>query len=197
MWYGFQAYLVKKNTKVKIVRWLEGQNFFGRWMPESHSLSGLFNRESYWSPASKYYQKGQNTWERLDGSRHQVIVATAEAVGELSDDKSGAHFSYMMPCQTIFEGMGLQYAPKDGDFVNAAGEIVVTNSNPGGVLIRKKELLAFLEHSNLEIVWTLLGEKNVWSSQNRDHEVYLKAISGVYILDAGRKISGDFRILDR
>jgi hypothetical protein len=197
IWYGFQAYLVKKSTKKPIVQWLEGQNFFGRWMPESHSLSGLYNRESYWSPASKYYQEEQNVWERLDGSKHQVILATGEAVGELGDDKSGAHFSYHMPCQTIFEGMQLQYAPQDGDFRNAAGEIVVTNANPRGVLVRKKDLLAVLKASGLEMVWTLLGEKNVWSSQHRSQEVYLKAISGVYALNEEGKLAGSFRILDR
>lgn len=197
MWYSFQTYLVKKDKKAKIVNWLNGQNFFGRWMPESQPLSGLFNRESFWSPASKYYQKTQKLWENLEGSRHKVIIATIDAVGELSKDNSGAHYVYRMPCQTIFEGMGLRYAPKDGDFSNVAGEIVVTNSNPRGVLIRKKDFIDFLEENRLEIVWTLLGEKNVWSSQHRDPEISLKVISGVYTLGADGKVSGGFKILDR
>ncbi|MXV52673.1 trypsin-like serine protease [Pedobacter sp. HMF7647] len=197
IWYGFQAYLVKKNTKSKILGWLDGQNFFGRWMPESHSHSGLFNRENYWSPASKYYQEEQRVWQRLDGSRHHVIVATVDAVGELADDKSGAHFSYQMPCQTIFEGMELAYAPQDGDFTNAARELVVTNANPRGVLVRKMELMAFLEKSGLELVWTLLGEKNVWGSNSKAEDIYQKVLSGVYTLDAQGAVTGDFHLMDR
>ncbi|HVW94427.1 MAG TPA: AVAST type 2 anti-phage system protein Avs2 [Mucilaginibacter sp.] len=197
IWYGFQAYLVKSSTKLKIVDWLEGQNFFGRWMPETHTLTGLFNRENYWSPAANYHHGKGVHWQRLDGSRHMVVLATGEAVGEMSDDRSGAHFQYQMPSRLIFEGMGLRYAPNDGDFKNSEGELVVTNVNPRGVLVRKKDMLAFLEENNLDLVWTLLGEKNVWSSRHDRSKVFLKAISGVYALDKAGTLTGSFRILER
>ncbi|GGN13914.1 hypothetical protein GCM10010967_57650 [Dyadobacter beijingensis] len=48
IWYGINSYLVPKRDRKKIVAWLEGKNFFGRWMPEPDEMSlNLFNRENY------------------------------------------------------------------------------------------------------------------------------------------------------
>ena len=117
IWYMLQGYLVHKQDKSKIIKWLQKQNFWGRWLPESHKTNtSLFNRENYWSPASR--ENEREVWETIKKTRYRVIATTSEAVGELSQDKSGAHFRYEMPCKMIFEGMNLQYAKVDGEFNN-------------------------------------------------------------------------------
>jgi hypothetical protein len=54
-----------------------------------------------------------------------------------------------------------------------------------------------LDKNDYEIVWTLLGEKNVWGGQRKSDEVFQKAISGVYALNAEKVLTGGLRILDR
>lgn len=83
IWYLLQACLVKKRDRQKTVDWLTGQNFWGRWMPESHSANlSLINRENYWSEASK--ENDAESWKALEGSNIKVMVTTSEAVGEMS-----------------------------------------------------------------------------------------------------------------
>ena len=142
IFYKIQGYLINKNDKKKILNWLVNQNFWGNWMPESGDHSTLINREKFWSPA--YFDSDkQRKWETIRDTNFKVIIASTNAVSNMSDDKSGAQFSYDMPCNTIFEGMDLQYAPIDGQLKNELNEIIVTNKNFEGLMIKKKELLKF------------------------------------------------------
>lgn len=193
--YMINGYLVPKADKSKIVTWLNKKNFFGRWMPENGSVNlSLFNRENYWSPIA-IHESDKTPWSTIHGSRHKVIVATSEAVGEMSKDKSGAHKRYDMPCKTIFEKMALRYAPDDGDFLNSAGETVVKNIDGNGVLVRKKDLFEFLAENEYEIIWTLLGEKNSMDHSERSANVF-RAINGVFYFDDNNLI-GNLSITDR
>ncbi len=182
IFYKIQGYLVNKNHKKTIINWLVQQNFWGNWMPESSDHNYLINREKFWSPA--YFDSDEELkWSTIRDTNLKVIIATTNAVSNMSEDKSGAQFSYDMPCKTIFEGMNLQYAPIDGEFKNQFNEIAVTNKNYKGLLIKKKELLEFLSNNNLDIIWTVLGEKMSYNSR-KDYN-YFKELSGVYFIEKG------------
>jgi hypothetical protein len=185
IWYMLNAYLIPKKDNNKFVGWLNKQSFWGRWMPENKSTNlSLFNRENYWSPVSESDNSDRKIWASVQGTKQKVITTTSQAVGEMGEDKSGAHAHYYMPCKTIFDGMGLEYASEDGSFKNSAGEIIVTNINPQGVLVRKKELIEFLDKNDYDIVWTLLGEKNSINMGAFDRNAnHFRAISGVYHFD--------------
>ncbi len=197
IWYSIQGLLVKKSNKDRIVNYLKKQNFWGKWLPENrddHSI--LINREKFWSPAYiDTYKNNKNIWEKVKGTQHKVIVATESANGGIEGDKSGANRSYNIPCKFIFEGMKLQYAPIDGNLKNTNDEVIVMNNNPRGVLIRKSELMKYLDENDLDIIWTLLGEKFSFDS-NRDEESYFKVPCGVYYLDGGH-IKGEIIMFDR
>ncbi|MFV8360926.1 AVAST type 2 anti-phage system protein Avs2 [Flavobacterium sp. LS1P3] len=182
IFYKIQGYLINKKDKNKILNWLVYQNFWGNWMPESSDYSKLINREKFWSPAYLDSDK-ENKWEIIRDTNFKLIIASSNAVGEMSDDKSDAHFSYDMPCETIFKGMNLQYAPIDGQFKNELNEIIVTNKNYKGLMIKKKEFLKFLDVNNLDIIWTVLGEK--MSYQSSRHTNFHKELSGVYYFENG------------
>lgn len=182
IFYKIQGYLVNKNHKKKIINWLVQQNFWGNWMPESSDHSHLINREKFWSPA--YFDSDEELkWSTIRDTNLKVIIASTNAVSNMSEDKSGAQFSYDMPCKTIFEGMNLQYAPIDGEFKNQFNEILATNKNYKGLLIKKKEFLEFLSHNNLDVIWTVLGEKSSYNS--RSHNNYYKELSGIYSIENG------------
>lgn len=177
--YLIQSYLVKRTDKSKITKYLSDKNFWGRWMPESADYNKLINREKFWSPAYKhnYYEK---KWQVIQDTNYKVILTTTKATGEMSEDKSGAHVDYDMPCKTLFEGMHLHYAPVDGEFKNTSNDLTVVNKE-GGVLIKKDELDMFLTENNLEIFWIVLGEKI--SPSNEGSNYYFKVPCGVFYFD--------------
>ncbi len=196
-YYIIQGLLVKKSSKNRIVNYLKEKNFFGRWLPENNDdHSRLINREKFWSPAYKdTYKDDRKFWETIQETNLKVIVTTTSANGGMENDKSGANQSYNIPCKYIFEKMSLQYSPTDGNLENESGEIVVRNSNPSGVLVRKKEFVEFLKENNLEIIWTVLGEKFSFDSR-RDADSYFKVPCGVYYLD-GKQVKGELKMYDR
>ncbi len=196
IWYMIQGYLVHKKDKNKIKSWLQDKNFWGRNLPETHRAnSSLFSRENYWSLASKGNEKEK--WDIIRDTSFKVMVTTSEAVGGISQDKSGAHFNYVMPCKMIFKSMKLQYAPNDGEFKNDKGEIVVMNPDHTGVLIRKDYFTQYLDDNNLEIIWTILGTKtDVIGSTMGTGESYLKVINGVYSMEKNI-VSGKLTLTDR
>lgn len=197
IWYMVQAYLVRKTDKKKIINHLTKQNFFGRWMPESRDdSSSLFNREKFWSPAYiDAYKKDKSIWSKIENTSYKVIVANESAKGLIESDKSGANQLYNIPCRFIFEGMKLQYAPVDGDLRNTNNEIVVTNSKSTGVLIKKKDIIQFLDDNDLDIIWTVLGEKFSYID-SRDEESYFKVPCGVYYFENGL-LKGKMNMYDR
>ncbi|GAB2793344.1 hypothetical protein GCM10027275_42830 [Rhabdobacter roseus] len=195
--YLINAYLVRKGNTKKITEWLSGKDFSDIHMPETQRTNAsLFNRENYWSPTARLEAKQRKTWEAIPASTHKVSVTTQEAVGEMSGDKSGAHFHYDMPSKILFEGMGLQYAPEDGSFKNSMGQMIVTHINGRGILMRKKELFIFLERSNFDIFWSLEGEKIATTGLSNSENDQYSAISGVYQISEN-KVMGNLFITKR
>jgi hypothetical protein len=195
--YIIQGCLVKKTDKTKIIDYLRNKNLWGRWLPENgDGYSYLINREKFWSPAYlDTYKNGRKIWDTIRSTKYKIIIATESANGGVERDKSGANCSYNIPCKYIFEGMGLQYASIDGKLKNSKGEIVVMNSKPQSVLVKKKDLIQFLEENNLDIIWTLLGEKFSFMN-DRNEESYFKVPCGIYYLEKG-KLEGELKMYDR
>lgn len=197
IWFLIQALLVKKSDKPKIINYLKNKNFWGRWLPENrHDHSNLINREKFWSPAYlDIYKNNNKIWDTIQNTKYQVIVSTESANGGIEGDRSGANRSYNIPCKYIFEGMKLQYAQTDGNLKNTKDETIVMNSNPQGVLMRKKDLVQFLKNNDLDIIWTLLGEKMSFDNSHREKS-YFTVLCGVYYL-VNDKLEGKINIYKR
>jgi hypothetical protein len=96
-----------------------------------------------------------------------------------------------MPCKLIFEGMALSYAANDGDFVDHNEKLIATTTDRNGVLIRKSEFLKYLEETDLDILWGILGEKRVVGGDHSDRFSNLfTTISGAYCIE-GNKLAGE------
>lgn len=189
LWYLIQGYLCKKKDKDKILNHLKEQNFWGRWMPENkYTASCLMNREKFWSPA--YNDSKEKGWINIPETNFKIMVANEGAKGSMGDDKSDANQKYDIPCRAIFEGLNLQYSSKDGDLINTSKEVIVTNDNYKGVLIRKKELLKYLEDNGLFIFWTIIAEKNAKMDKSFLGHFIFGEFSGLYWLE-DTDIKGD------
>lgn len=65
--------------------------------------------------------------------------------------------SYMFPSRYLMEQMNLTW---DGSFGYVAnGSTVIINGENNTLFIKKKFLLEYIEQNELDIVWTVLGEK--------------------------------------
>ncbi|ANF52929.1 hypothetical protein A0O34_21455 [Chryseobacterium glaciei] len=195
IWFMFQGFLVPNSKYNKTLTWLKSKEFSGRWLPEANDVSNLLARECYWSPLSKEFEKEREKWEILDGSELKVMLPTAEAIGSLDKDNSGAHFGYQVPNKKIFEYLGLKYADLDGEFIDDNGEILFSNMSPLGSMIRKDSLQKFLDENNLRIIWTLLGEKN--SFYDRDGlEDIRKSLSAVFTMENNSLQGATIKVTD-
>lgn len=182
IWYLFQGYLVPKDKYHKTLKWLGEQEFHGRWLPEAYEVSNLLARESYWSPLSKQNEKEHGTWRFLENSNLKIMLPAVEGIGSLDSDNSGAYFRYKMPNKKMYEKLALTYADQDGEFSGPNGEILFSNISPLGCMIRKDALEEFLYECNLEIIWTLHGEKNIFY-KNGYSTAIRKSLSSVITRD--------------
>jgi len=190
IWYYLDGYVVQKKEKSNVIASIINQKPWGDRLPRSNTDLSLFSHENYWSPISTQHYNGQKEWKQLDGSKYKVLISTVEAVGELGDDQSGAHFKYEMPCKRIFDGMNLSYGSINGDFTDASGATIVTNVNPRGMLVRKAEFERFLASNNLDIIWVAWGEKqSIGDFHSNDNR--FKKIWGVFSFSEN-KMMGEF-----
>ncbi len=172
VWYWFRSYLVHCEHTNEVFRWLRTQHFIGRWMPEPYKQSGIFLGEWYWSPADNYHRRpyfGYMGWTQ--GDQHgakpmpKPVHTTAEDfLHERGYDcaiESGVYLT--LPARPIEQGMDLSWCG-DGQYAGKSGEIWAQDPSADGygrncLLLRKQPFLEFLERDGLDIVWTILGEK--------------------------------------
>lgn len=195
LWYMLKSYIVKKEDADKVYNWAMQQNFAGRWMPESHEQTSIFLGEYFWSQAFKYHNVPyymHEGWTRGEDDKipGEVLVTTDKYLKESNtfDCSVDEGIRITLPCNWIVEKMNLVWTGKEGCYSDKKGNLVVTDPSiyakgPSVLLIKKDLFLNFLESNGYEVIWTVLGEKNMIGGQRDEWEGNLE-ISGAYrILD--------------
>jgi hypothetical protein len=198
LWYQVRSYLVKESEEEAIVAWLSGQNFLNHWMPQEEEHHTIFYREFYWSAAYKDANAGRESkriWKTFGHSQHQGIVTSESfsAGGGSYKLQDGIHFH--CPSLYLFKKMNLRYNDKDGEWIDAKGEVViydpsVSSPQKSSLLVRRDVFEAFLKANKLAVVWTILGEKRLIGGigfRSGDGAIPL-VINGVYSLKYGLKL---------
>lgn len=208
VWCQIRGYLIKLEEFDTFKAWAENQHYMGRWMPERSDRYELFNREFYWSEAfqsfkSDYYSGSDWTEVRDHDSGTKIADVSVTSINYLWEeefDKSKADtLSFLKPSSLIFEKMGLSssetegsYEDKDGNIVCFAAEALTDSETY--LLIKKDPFLRMLNENNLDIVWTLLGEKGViGGSIGSNHRYDRIEFSGAFYLDNG-ELNGTSKI---
>ncbi|MGO9097480.1 MAG: AVAST type 2 anti-phage system protein Avs2 [Bryobacteraceae bacterium] len=174
LWYQVRAYIVYKRDAAELFSWAQQQNFFGRWMPESRDFTGIFLGELYWSPAYREGfadLRGERAWTR--GSRPEsppksVVVPTMEygGMGTDYDCSTETPIHICVPTPWLAEHLGLRWAGKEGEFCGPDGKVVardpsVATPGPRALLVNESALRLLLAAAGCEIVWTVLGAKQI------------------------------------
>lgn len=198
IWSQLRSYLIKTENILKFTEWGSKQSFMNRWMPESIERYEVFCREYYWSPAYQYCvcdNSEEIDWKKVNDPKLgkyildvDVTVINSRYSSE-SDKSKEDSIDFLIPGHTIYKGLNLKYGVREGEFIDETGEIVCFATNmydesQSQLLIKKSILLPFLKKNNLEIVWTLLGEKQVIGGRNNSNDHFQRLeLNGVFTLE--------------
>ncbi|MBI3470759.1 MAG: hypothetical protein HY013_05330 [Candidatus Solibacter usitatus] len=174
VWYQLRSYVVRKQDFAELFSWAQEQSFWGRWMPESHDLYDLFLGELYWSPAYRErfkHARGERAWTRGDRSIRppkDVIVSAVAYMGAATGRDCSMQDSvrtYVL-APWLAEHLGLRWCGVEGEFRGPDGRVIardpsVDTAGPGALLVEEHALRAFLNAAGYEIIWTVLGGKQV------------------------------------
>lgn len=200
LWYNCTGCLVRADDAQSYLKWAEGVDFWGRWMPEAAGSYDMFLGEHVWAPAAHYFQRpyyGDAGWTRPN---HECPVKVRAIAFEYRSEASGfdcsvdESFTLRLPNSDLATGLAIQWRGLDAAFVDTLGRVVaedptVHTDGPTALLLRNDVLRDFLDSNNLTICWAVIGEKRVLSP-GFDSGPYHPTLrmSGAYVLSEGRAI---------
>ena len=162
IWMHIRTYFFEKNKKNVLLSWFNNKNFEGRWMPEGFGqLYECCIGEYPWSPSMiNYLSQDNKSITRNDLKLPCNLICTVNDYS-LEKDSQFCSFdktSFMFPSKYLFEQMNLTWNGSFG-YNNNFGKDIIINSKDNSIFIEKNFLIEFLKENELDIVWTVLGEK--------------------------------------
>lgn len=194
-WLLFTAYFVRRGDAGTFMTWAEEVDFWGRWMPDVPEINNMFIGEYGWSPAFRYLSEsdyGLNNWTRPGRDCPvSVRVAAVNCSCKPSDFDCSIvdSFTLQLPHHGFLEHLALTWTGQCADFVDdesglAAFDPTAHDVGPTALLARDDLVRRYLEECNLELCWTVLGEKRVLT-RGMDYQGAMR-ISGAYTLQDQR-----------
>ncbi len=193
LWYQLRSFLVERKEAAKTYRWLSKQHFWGRWMPEDPEHHTAFLGEFYWAPAlrrhkSMFDPRQEGSSPRMSGISCPFVFTSGSYHSEMNsfDCSAEERFSVFVPGAWIVKKMGLKWNGMEGRYFDLTGTLVafdpaVCYEGPHALLIRKEALTTFLRREEYEIIWFVLGAKQIlgggWAPKDWPGELQM---SGVY-----------------
>jgi hypothetical protein len=193
MSYQIRSYIVRSENMEKTYKWLKNRNFEGRWMPESGIISDIFIGEFSWG-LPYHTWNADNYWESYKNITHGdlpypvVVTTTQSSFSSSFDCSTDETISALIPSAWLMKKMELRWSGEYFKFRNSNNEVVAFNPldelSPDNFLISKNKLVNFLTENNLDIIWTVLGERQLIGGNHNEWHGRLE-LSGVYRLKNG------------
>jgi hypothetical protein len=197
-WYLIHSYVVRSADMDAVFTWASGVNLYDQRMPETSHLYKVFLGETYWSPAWDYFRShGREEWTRgwSDKIPAPVLYAADEYFWERGYDCSVTDaITIKVPGNWLARGIGLSWEGREGEFVDAHRRVVAMDPStrqqgPSALLIRQTDLLEALRREKCELIWVILGEKNLLEESRRKEDWPGRlTISGAYRMGEGELI---------
>jgi hypothetical protein len=200
--YIFRSYLVPREHLSAVIAWGKKQDWINDRLPSAPDYHGPYLHERFWSPFFDWPLNEDwitQVWQ-INDLPHPVLQTTHDFTCSDSwfDCSVEKGFSISMPSRWLANKMGLKINGRRGDFVDSKGNIVTfdpSTREPGHstLVIQREALREFLEREKLSLIWTLLGEKNIYPPETTGPNWLGRlTILGIYSWQ-GAQISGDFR----
>jgi hypothetical protein len=172
IWYMLKSYIVKKSDMDELFEWAKEQNFMGCEMPKSHELIRVFLGEFFWAPAFLYHDipyYHHDGWTSGDNRiPREVLVSADQYMQECTghDCSINETIHLYLPAKWIADRMGLRWNGVEGYFFDDRDNVIafdpsVRTPGPGALLINRDAFLKFLNENGYDILWTIIGEKNI------------------------------------
>jgi hypothetical protein len=163
-------------------------------MPERGDIRHVFLGECFWAPAFRetIAETNSDDWSRgsFDRIPMAILPTTVDYVCESSgfDCSIDESLSIRLPVAAIANGMKLRWNGVEGQYIDQNDRVTafdpsVFEAGPGALLMRPDALKKYLAENELELFWTLLGEKQLIGGHTAhlDNSGWLQ-VSGVYRL---------------
>lgn len=201
VWYIIKSYFVRKED-IKNIRKSVAGGFDAHQFDGPKSLSNVFNREFYETPAYLFFTDSENDWIDIHhpgtGKKIADVLRTTEIYHwekEFDCSKEEA-IIFNKPSRALARVLDLRYSKLEGEMVDAQEELIcfdpsVNYRSSRGLLIRKSAIDDFLTKQDLTLIWTVVGEKQVNSRSWRGKKYPGRMnMSGIYSYTVGDGIEG-------
>ena len=199
--YIVRSYFVRRPHLKKIMDWGQQQNWINDLLPSpDHDFHRHLHEhcETIHFDGSLDDQWIDRTWPDR-GLPHPVLPTTSEYMCEHSTYDCSVDDTVIisLPHRALVKMAELKMVGRVGNFVDASGQVVALDpstceSGHNALAYREDSLRRFLVEHDLALVWTLLGEKNIYSPERVSRWHGRLTILGMYSW-TGEKIAGGFR----
>jgi hypothetical protein len=192
IWYIIRSYIAKKSDVDELFEWAIKQDSINHWMPESHDLPGVFLGEFFWSPSYNHYFSDYSDYEEWTRGENdcvpkEVLVTVEEYSWGLEnyDCSLDESISIYLPTKWLVHNMDLRWNGTKGQFFDKDSNLIafdpsVGTPGPGVLLIKRDVFLKFLDDNGYDILWTVLGRKNIIGEMTRDEWKGQLELNGTY-----------------
>lgn len=165
LWEFLQAYIVPREYRNKLTRFINKTGTQGRGMNEyRNNFYELFYKDYYSSASYRDYAEWTklDNWSDLKGSNMPFMISYLPYSSE-------GELSVLRLNKLLFEYLELKDGDHEGEYVDEKGKVIafdpsVRFQNDVQLVVRKKELVYALNKNHISLVWPILFEKQVGTS---------------------------------
>jgi len=170
IWCRMTGFLVRTEDVDVFMKWAEGVDFWGQWMPRVPSSHQMFLGEYLWSSAWKHFDDAYYSNDGWVKPGHECPVLIRTASFEYHQESSGfdcsvdSGFTLNLPDEELARALDLKWSGEAADFRDATGQLIARDpstfeSGPTALLLRQDVLDKMAGAKGFSICWTVLGEK--------------------------------------
>ena len=171
-WFRINSIIIKKDDFKKIRESIGNKNLID---PHTVNVPSTQHQgylgEYPWHPSCRFMtgwvDNTKDPWERDIKGKYLVPVSQYEWERGSTDYSLDSSLSLYMPAREMIEGMGLRRSMQNfGVWCDSKGEIIFQDPSieegPSFALVRKDAFLTWLDENDLEILWLIGGEKQLF-----------------------------------
>ncbi|WP_417536577.1 AVAST type 2 anti-phage system protein Avs2 [Methylophaga sp.] len=172
-WFRINSIIIQKGDFEKIRESIGNKNLID---PHTVNVPSTQHQgyigEYPWHPSCRFMagwvDNTEDPWERDIKGKYLVPVSQYEWENGSPDYSLDSSLSLYMPAGEIIQGMGLKRSMENfGAWCNSKGEIVfqdpsIVEGGPSFALVQKEAFLNWLDENDLEILWLIGGEKQLF-----------------------------------
>ena len=190
--YILDGYLVRQEHAAAVVEWAEAQELYNDPLPRTPAFHRVYWGELWWAAAARE-TSDPIVPQWVSGDRrapHPVLLTGRTYEWEGSQQSVGGAVHLRVPDAWLATQLRVRPTRQPGLFATVDGRATVLDpsgngSGPPALLVRRDALRELLEREKLSLVWTLLGEKNVYHREDgRDSDTGRLIIRGAYSLSS-------------